>query len=464
MLQRSDLYAYQRHAVDFIKSKRNAALWAHPGLGKTCSTLTAFEDLRDAGLANKMLVIAPKRVARRVWSDEITQWSHLSHMTTSRIVGDADQCFAALKADANVYTIGRDRMAWLHAQFVTNGELKVRWPWDVVVCDESQSFSSASSQRFKALADLRVKAKFPRMVQLSGTPMPNGYGKLWSQLWLLDRGKRLGANQTAFRDRWFTPPVGVFSTWRIKPHAPAEIHAQLKDIVLALRETDYLDLPPIVDNFIRCEMSEAAQATYKRFEREFIAEVSGKKLTAVNAGVLDGKLLQLSNGACYTGEGREYVLFHDAKIEALAETLESMNGKKALIAYAFQHDLARIKKALGEQDELWIVLKSDESFEAWARGEYTYGVLHPASCGHGINAIAKADVSDIIHFGMNPNLELFQQVNARLTGGHRRTGRNVVVHYIVTDSTRDDAYVALLKRKALTQDNLMAALAAKVLT
>ena len=464
MLSRADLYAYQRHAVDFIKSKRNCALWVDMGLGKTVSTLTAFAELKESLDARKMLVIAPKRVARKVWSDEMASWSHLNHLRVSRIVGSAAECFEALKADADVYTIGRDRVAWLHAQFIQDGKQVTEWPFDTVVADESQSFASASSQRFKALADLRVKTRFPSFIELSGTPMPNGYEKLWSQLWLLDRGKRLGNSFSAFRDRWFTPPVGIFTKWNIKPHAPGEIHEKLKDIALALRESDYLELPPVVDNFVRCELSAAALATYKKFEREFIAEVSGKKLTAVNAGVLDGKLLQLANGACYHARG-EWVPFHDAKLEALGETLEGIAGK-ALIAYNFNHDKARIQTVLAKLGEsegkTWRLLDSDGDFQDWADGKIDWGLLHPASAGHGLNDVYKGGADDLVFFGLTNNLEWYEQIRARLTGGHRRVGRNIRVHHIVADGTRDDDYVRLIQRKALAQDNLMAALATRI--
>ena len=465
MFQRSDLYAYQRHAVDFVKARKNCALWVDMGLGKTVSTLTAFADLHDSMQANKMLVIAPKRVARKVWSDEVESWSHLKSLRVSRIVGDTYQCFRALKdTRADIYTIGRDRMAWLHAQFIQDGKQIVEWPFDWVVPDESQSFASQSSQRFNTLYDLRLKTKFPRMTQLSGTPMPNGYMKLWSQLKLLDNGKRLGNHEKAMKERWFTPPVGMFTKWNLKPGADRDIQAKLKDIVLALREEDYLDLPPVVDNFIRCQLSPAAMATYKKMEREFITEVAGKRLTAVNAGVLDGKLLQLANGAVYHEE-KKWVPFHDAKLEALEETLEGIPGK-ALICYGFNHDKARISARLDKlaaaEDRSWRVLNSDRDFEDWAAGIIDWGLLHPASAGHGLNDVYRAGAEDLIWFGLTSNLEYYQQACARLTGGHRRAGKNIRVHHIVCDGTRDDAYVSLIKSKALNQDKLMASLAVKL--
>lgn len=463
MRSREDLFPYQRHAVDFIKAHPNCALWVDMGLGKTVSTLTAFADLQDSMHVSRMLVIAPKRVARRVWSDEVKEWGHLKGLTVSRIVGSEKECFEALKTPADIHTIGRERIPWLAAQFLDEkGKLKYRWRWDLVVADESQSFKSQSSQRWKALKALRPY--FPRLVELSGTPSPNGYSDLWSQFYLLDKGSRLGSSEQSFKERWFTPPVGMFTKWSLKPRAANLVRDAVKDVVLSLREEDYLDLPPISNNFIRVTLSPAAMKVYKEMEREYIAEVAGKKLTAVNAGVLDGKLLQLANGAVYHKD-KEWVEFHSAKTEALDETLEAMPGK-ALIAYGYQHDLARIERVLQkrakEDGKTWALLKSDESFDAWARGEIDWGILHPASAGHGLNDMYKANCEDIVHFGLTSNLEWYQQVNARIGGGHRRVGKNIRVHHIVADGTRDDDYVRLLQRKAATQDGLTESLARRI--
>ena len=463
MFDREQLFPYQRHAVEFIKSHTNCALWVDMGLGKTVSTLTAFADMQDSLQVQRMLVIAPKRVARRVWSDEVKEWKHLAGISVSRIVGSAEECWKALQMPADVHTIGRERLPWLAAQFLDEkGKLKYRFPWDMVVVDESQSLKSQSSQRWKAL--MRLRPHFSRLVQLSGTPLPNGYGDLWSQFKLLDNGKRLGSTEQDFKERWFTPPAGMFTKWVLKPRAQILVRERVSDIVLALREEDYLTLPPIVDNFIRVQLSNAAMRTYKDMEREYIAEVAGKKLTAVNAGVLDGKLLQLANGAVYHSE-KEWVEFHSAKTEALDETLEAMPGK-ALIAYGYQHDLARIQKVVEkraqEDGKKWTVLKTDASFDAWARGEIDWGILHPASAGHGLNDMYKAGCEDLIHFGGMSNYEWYAQANARIAGGHRRIGKSVRIHHIVTDSTRDDDYVRLIKRKGLTQDSLTESLAVRI--
>ena len=467
MLDRKDLLPYQNYGVEFFKTHPAAAAWMFMGAGKTVMAETAFLDLRNSFEATRLLAIGPKRVAKRVWSDELKEWKHVNNLSISRIVGSTEECFDALRTKADIHTIGRERVPWLRAQFLEgrgkSGKLKFRWPWDTVAVDESQSFKSQGSQRWDALNELRPY--FPRMWQLSGTPAPNGYGNLWAPFYLLDRGARLGKTEKDFKDRWFTPPEGMFAKWNLSKQGEVQIQSAIKDLVLSLREEDYLTLPPVSQNFIRVTLSPAAMATYKKMEREYIAEVAGKKLTAVNAGVLDGKLLQLANGACYTGVDREWVEFHSAKTEALDETLEAMPGK-ALIAYGYQHDLRRIERVVEQRarhdGRTWRLLKSDESFDEWARGEIDWGILHPASAGHGLNSVYKAGCEDIIHFGLTNNLEWYQQVNARIGGGHRRAGKNIRVHHIVADGTRDDDYVRLLKNKAATQDGLTTSLAVRI--
>lgn len=463
MLQRSNLCQYQEHGARVVKTNPNCALWYPMGMGKCVTMLTGYVDLRNQFDAARMLVTAPLRVARKVWKDEISEWSHTKGLTISCITGTAAECFEAMKRPADIHTVNRERLPWLYHQFFKDGKQHVKWPWDIVAADESQSFKNQSSERSKALHNLRPL--FPRLVELTGTPIPNGFMDLWFQMLLLDGGDRLGTNQNAFKERFFNPPQGMFTKWLLKPGADRVIREKVRDIILSIKESDYITATLPVENFIRCEMSPAAMRTYKEMERECITEVAGKKLTAVNAGVLDGKLLQLANGACYHGKKGEWVNFHDEKILALVETLEGMPGK-ALVTYGFKHDLVRISHTLDKHckasEKTWRVLDSDADFSAWAAGEIDYGLLHPASAGHGLNDVYKAGAEDLIHYGLTNNLEWYQQVNARLTGGHRRTGRNVRIHHIVTDGTRDDDYVRLLKAKALTQDNLTGGLAIKI--
>jgi SNF2 family DNA or RNA helicase len=457
MLDRSDLRGYQDRAISFGKETESCALHLEPGLGKTTSTLTIYKDLREAFEVDRMLVVAPLRVARKVWRDEVGAWSHLQGISTASITGTLDQRMKALRTPADVHTINREQVPWIYNQFVQNKKQTVRWPWPLVVLDESQSFKSQAAERWIAMA--RLRKLFPRMIQLTGTPMPQGYTDLWAQMFLLDHGKRLGDTEEEYHDRWFIETrYDSFSAWELKPGADTEIKSAVGDIVLAMKADEYLkDLPAVVVNPVRVELPILAAKAYKKLERTSVLELANKTITAVNAGVLAGKLLQAASGALYTDSEGNWEELHTAKLEALEELLEAIGGK-VIIAYHFQHDLARIKNLLKDSDRVWKVLKSDRDFQQWADGQFEIGVLHPASAGHGLNDVAKSGAQDMIHFGLNPSLELFQQVNARLTGGHRRAGRNVRIHLIIADNTLDDDYVALLGRKEATQDDFMRAL------
>lgn len=461
MLDRKDLRHYQQCAVEFIKQHENCALFIDMGLGKTVSTLTAFSDLLNDFTVRRMLVVAPLRVARKVWQDEVAEWAHLHHLSVSPIVGSAKERLAAMRKPADIHTINRENCQWLEAQFIQDNKQIMRWPWDMVVLDESSSFKSRSSERWKSMR--RLRRLFPRCVELTGTPSPNGYGDLWSQFYLLDRGKRLGATEKAYEDRWFERKgYGEFAPLVLKEGAAQEIKAAVSDIVLSLREEDYLELPPVMKLFHRVQLPPQALHTYRKLQREFIAEFAGKRLTAVNSGVLDGKLLQLANGAVYTDKQHNWMEFHTEKLAALEELIEEIPGK-ILIAYYFVHDLERIQKVLAKRkDRRWAVLVKDSDFSKWASGEFDVGVLHPASAGHGLNDVYKAGAEDLIHFGCTASLELYAQVNARIAGGHRRAGKNIKIHHIVAEETRDIDYVSILERKDLSQDDLTRSLAARV--
>lgn len=453
MLTSTDLTATQQTARRHIVATPNCAVWMPMGNGKTGASLTAVKDLIDSFDIRRALVIAPLRVARRVWKQEVAEWAHLNGLTVATIVGTSAQRLAALRTPSDVHTINLENLKWLEAQFIQNDKQTVRWPWEIVFADESQGFRSQSSQRWKSLRKLR--RLFPRMVQLTGTPAPNGYAGLWSQLYLLDQGKRLGRTEEAYKQRWFDPPMHEFGKWTLKSGAKKEIHASISDIVLSFKSTD----APIDKNFIKVQLSAPAMATYKKMASTYIAEVKGKVLTAVNAGVLDGKLLQLANGIVYhgTGEARESIPFHDEKVTALEEMIDGL--PKALVVYAFSHDLERIKRVFKASGRTWAVLNSDASFDGWAKGEYDFGVLHPKSAGHGLNDLYKSGVTDMVHYGLGPDLELYDQVNARLAGGHRRAAGKVMIHHIVAEGTRDMDYVDILKGKSYEQADLMESLA-----
>lgn len=464
MLHYFDLYKYQVRFIAFLKTHPFAAGWLDMGLGKTASALTAYSELLSAGKARKALVCGPKRVASKVWPDEIQDWSHLNGLTYSRVVGSMQECWDALNKPADVHLVNRERFEWVVCQF---GEYRGStfhqtkpWPFDLVILDESQSFKAQSSYRWGAARSARRMCE--RLWQLTGTPVPNGYGDLWAQLFLLDFGKRLGASEAAFLRRWFDVFLqDGYTTEILKESAPVEIQRLVADLVMVLREEDYLELPPVLYNQIKVELSSRAMSQYKKLEREFTAEFGGRQVSAANAGVLAQKLTQLANGAVYYDDKRNWVHLHDHKIDALLEQLEGASGRQVMLAYAYEHDKQRLSAALQKffgKKAAWRMLETDEDENAWNGGHLQVLGLHPKSGGEGSN-LHKSGAEIVTWFGLTNNYGDYAQLNARLIGGQRRVGKNCVVNHIVASGTADDKLMPLIGRKSWTQHDLKAQLA-----
>jgi len=424
------------------------------GLGKSVSTLTAVSDLIESYDVRKTLVIAPLRVANRVWSDEVATWEHLQHLRVSKIIGNSPaKRFPGISAEADIYTINRENVEWLVSQYVERrGKVFKqiqKWPWDTVIVDESSSFKNQSTVRFKALKVARNM--FDRLVELTGTPSPNGLMDLWAQAYLMDSGQRLGKTITAFRNRWFDYDPYV-DKWVPRPVAEAQIKAALSDIVISMRAKDYLDLPPVHNNFIRVSLTKSQRKVYRDLERKSIIEFKGKTIRAVNGGVLAGKLLQLANGAVYC-PAPHWEAFHDQKLDAVLEVIEPLYTP-AIVVYQFKSDLARLRAVLPRLGRSFMEIREKGAEDRWKAGELDILLMHPASGGHGLN-LQHAGSETLIWMGLPYSLELYQQENARLTGGHRRMGKNIVLHHIITEGTVDEDVVGILSSKDAAQDRVL---------
>ncbi len=452
MFDRDDLYKFQNKAIRFFIDNDFCAGWLDLGLGKTVSALTAYSDLVSDFDAKRMLVAAPLRVARDVWADEVDQWSHLQGIEIAKITGTLEDCRKALKTPADIHTVSRERIPWLEEQFIQKKKQTKRFPWDIICLDEAQSFKNHAAIRTTSMKRMRLMTS--RMIQLTGTPIPNGYMDLWAQIYLLDRGKRLGNKIGAYRDKYFDCETHDFgATYTLKAGAEEWIQERIRDIVISMRAEDYLDLPPVLNNYIRVRLSPIVMKKYRYLKREYVLKLAGGTITAANAGVLSSKLLQLANGAMYVGEKGEFELLHNTKIDTLLELLEGLTPP-VLIAHGFVSDKVRIVQALKKycrSDSQWSVLKSSKSLKTFAAGLIDYGVIHPGSAGHGLNDLHLSGAETIVWFGLTNNLEFYSQLNARLIGGHRRMGKNIVLHHIVADETVDSQMINLLESKEGTQ-------------
>lgn len=441
-------HEYQAHCIDQILENSHIGLFLAMGLGKTVITLTAVEQLiYDRFDVSRCLVIAPKRVAETTWSDEADKWDHLTHLTISKILGTAQERIAGAEADADIYLINRENVVWLVNRYSD------KWKWDMIVIDELSSFKSNNAKRFKALRKVRPLAD--RIVGLTGTPSPNGLMDLWAEVYLLDGGERLGRSISGYRDRYFVPGrrngYTVFS-WNPKPGAAKKVEQLLSDLCVSMTAEDYLTLPDVIVNDIPVRMSAEETKKYKEFEHRQVMELDGKELTAFDAASVWGKLLQLANGAAYD-EDHEVIDFHDRKLEALEEIVDTAAGNPVLVFYNFRHDLERIQSRIRGT-----VLQTADDIRNWNAGGIPVLLAQPASTGHGLNLQAGGHI--IVWFGLNPSLELYQQANARLyRQGQKET---VIIHRLITRGTVDEDVINKLELKEKGQDHLIEALKARI--
>ena len=442
MPSRNDLHPYQHRMIDFIYNTPKCAVWAGLGLGKTVTTLTAITDLLDSFSVSKVLIIAPLRVANSVWHTESKRWTHTKDLTFSIVTGSEKERISALFKSADIYVINRENVQWLVEHY------KTKWPYDLVVIDESSSFKSASSQRFKALK--KVRTLTDRMVQLTGTPSPNGLIDVWSQMFLLDGGERLGKTMSAYKMRFFEAGYNGYSFKPVK-NADKIIHKLIDDIVISLNVDDYLEMPERIDTVMRVNIPPARLAEYKQLEREFLIQINDNEIVAYNAATLAGKLLQYCNGAMYTDELKNWTEIHTAKLDALDEILEDNQDENLLIAYNYKTDLIRLKARYPDA----VVLDNDpDIITRWNNGQIKILLAHPASAGHGLNLQHGGSI--IVWFGLNWSLELYQQFNGRL---HRQgQTKPVRIVHIVADGCIDDKVMRAIENKAQTQDELLNAL------
>lgn len=441
-------HSYQEYAIRYIETHPFSALLIDMGLGKTSITLTAIRNLLfDSFEVCKVLVIAPLRVAKNTWTDEIKKWEHLSTLTYSLIVGNENERLSALNEKADIYIINRENVDWL----VNKSGYK--FDFDMVVIDELSSFKNHQSKRFKSLMKVRPLVK--RIVGLTGTPSSNGLMDLFAEFKILDMGKRLGYFIGQYRNTYFKPDKmngPIVYSYKPLPNAENAIYEKISDITVSMKANEYLKMPELLTSNYVVELSNSEKNQYDEMKKSLVLEITDGEITASNAASLSNKLCQLSNGAIYDDE-QNIVEIHDRKLEALEDIIESMNGKPLLIAYWYRHDLGRIKSRFSVRE-----IKTSEDISDWNDGKIPVALIHPASAGHGLNL--QNGGSTLVWFGLTWSLELYQQTNARL---YRQGQKNtVVIQHIITKGTIDEQILKALQKKNKTQADLIDAVRANL--
>lgn len=453
----SALRSYQRYLADMIVEKDALLGAAEMSLGKTGATLTGVRRLLRADKRHRAIIVAPLEVAKNTWPDEIAAWAHLQDLTFTVVCGDEAQRSAALQIDADLTIINRENLQWLWRKI---GGI-IGWRWSILVYDESSRLkgftrrTKGTKTKKPALTEFGVlaaaRSRIKRVVELSGTPSPNGLIDLGGQAFILDQGQRLGVTKTKFKKRWFDENPFSYEITP-KPHAEAEIMGLMKDVMIGLRSEDYIDLPPRHFNVVKVKLPPKIMKEYRAFERTMVAE--RYDVEALSRGVLTNKLLQFANGGLYRQDpddpdaARETIPIHDVKLRALENIIEEAAGQPVLIAYSFQFDMERIRKRFPKA----VFFKDDPNFvKRWNKGEIKIGVAHPASIGHGLNLQFGGYIQ--VWFGLTWSLELWDQFNRRLA----RPGQphpTVFIHVILAEGTEDFVQYTNLQTKGITQDKI----------
>ncbi len=444
-------HKYQKMAIQKVIDTPRVGLFLDMGLGKTVITLTAINELMYWDFEiEKVLVIAPLRVAEDTWSRECQKWEHLKHIKIVKVLGKESQREKAICKKGDIYIINRENIVWLVEYLKQIGK---KWFFDMTVIDELSSFKSPKSQRFKALKKYIMLSK--RVVGLTGTPAPNGFMDLWSQLYLIDGGERLGKTLTYYREKYFMPNQRNATTifnYTVKKGAENAIKQQISDICMSMQANDWLDLPQRMDLLQAVQFSELERKRYEKFEKDSYLQFLNEEITANSAAALTNKLLQYCNGAVYTQDGGR-VEVNRKKLERLEEIVDTANGQPILCFYNFRFDCDSIIKKF----PFAVKLEGENDIKNWNDGNIPLLLVHPKSAGHGLNLQQGGNI--IVWFGLNWSLELYQQANARL---HRQgQQKTVIIHHLIVENSIEQRVFQSLQKKENVQEGLLQALKVK---
>ncbi|QPC91507.1 ATP-dependent helicase [Mesorhizobium sp. INR15] len=455
---RSALRESQKVVSRIIRENPTKLIVQDMGQGKTGATLDALYVMLSRFEIQHVLVIAPRFVAANTWPDEIRAWAHTRALSYAVAVGEPAERAAAIAKKAEITTLNFENLPWL-AQHIGSVE---NWIWDTVVVDESSRLKSGQ-RRTKAMkvkgADGIVKVrkggnitrfgvlttarrKISRVIELTGTPTPQGVADLWGQIYALDQGERLGRTKSEFERRWFDKNQYTYEV-TLKPGAEAEILARVADIMVTIPSENVAAEAQFIPMKVR--LPEQAMRDYREFEKTLYSEPHD--VEAVSNGVLANKLLQFANGHLYK-EDRSVVHVHDAKMDALEELIGSAQGESILLFYGFKFDKDAIRKRFPHA----VVANESKDFVTdWNKGKIRLGLAHPASIGHGVNLQYGGRIA--AWYGLTFSLELWKQANARLPRPGQR--KQVLIYPIIAEGTYDERALTILNAKDATQDRII---------
>ena len=494
MLSRANLHPYQTECIEHMEDNPFSALFVDVGLGKAIMSLTLIANELNRGNEGRWLVLAPLRVARATWPEELREWRQARGITNTLIrAEDSDDDIKAIykehydrfyaaerrvgeypkearrnaarkaapfrlaakeakrgrltREDTDLHIINVEQLVWLVGYWEKRGkETGETWPYVNVILDESSKFKDASTLRWKALN--KARSRMERLHQLTASPASENYEGLFAQLFLMDRGERLGKSMYGYHQKYYTQLRT--RKWHLRKGMEERIGKKIADICKVIKLEDVREYVK-VDDWLPVKrpivLPTDVQARYKAFERDFILELDDQIIEAMNAAALFNKLLQLSAGAIYDAE-KKVVAVHDEKIEDLKQLVDELDGSPLMVAYWFKSTLDRLKKAF---PDAVVMDREAKCKDAWNAGEIKMLLVHPASAGHGLN-LQKGPGHDLAFFDPVWSRELYEQTIGRLSRQGQK--RLVRVWQLVCIDTYDELVYGCLEDKHLGQERL----------
>jgi hypothetical protein len=399
---------YQTIGAHFLIEHPRSMLVADPGLGKTGTTLLALEILRLLGSQFfPALVLAPKRVADVVWTSEVAKWDAFRDLSVVKVMGEREARLDALRRSiADLYVVNYDLAPWIVSQWTQSD-----WPFKIVIADESSRLKgfrlNKGTVRAGALSQI---AQFTgRWWNLTGTPTPNGLQDLWGQFYFLDFGERLKHSYTAFSDAYLMEDR---YTHRVRTQMGADpiIHDKVKDLLIAFRAEDWLDItqPQLIP--VEFELPKEAMGRYLEMERDYFLEIDDKQIVAGTAMVKSSKLLQIAAGSIYDDQQVPHSV-HDARLEALNDVLDQIEPQQLLVSYWFKFDAQRILQHLERRRVKARLYAGQRDEDDWNKRKFRVLLLQEQSA-HGLNL--HEPCRDIFHYTYWWSGELWQQMIERV--------------------------------------------------
>lgn len=457
-------HPYQQTGIKSMLSNAQFGLLLDPGLGKTSTTLAAIKIRMQKRHVRRTLVVAPLRSVYEVWPQEVCGWADFKHMNVVTLHGPhKDAILRALEPHHHIVLMNPEGFAWL----IEKKERIDLLDAQMLVIDESSKWKNSQSVRFKSLR--KVIHRFTYRAILTGSPRPRNYEDLWSQIFILDRGVALGPYITSYRQKYFYPTGFMQREWALLPDKEEEINALVAPMVLRLDAEDYLKLPQQPERTHEVVMPDKAKAEYDAIEDSMLSQLLTAPITS-SAGKR-AKCCQLANGAMYVDptpddsinsftRERKWTEVHSAKVDALVDLVEELQGQQILISIGYHHDVDRIRKALKREvpciNGKTTTKQASEFLKEWNAGELAELMVHPASAGHGINA-QRSSCRHVAFFDIPDDYDNFDQTYKRV----RRQGNQaqfVMKHFFVCKGTVDVVKMRNLKRKGVGQKSFLDAM------